>query len=176
MSITFSPTRIQIGWHVLCAFDATLYPDRTSHTHPLTGGCVSARTFLDVCEDAGYATAVALYGHPVNERECDESTCLRWSAGLDATTPAYAEVPETLGIPEGSWCGALSATDFLGRVLVAQGLHPGDPGRPVEVTRGARGATVIDCGRREGYVQIKLGALSEVACYAKAAGLDVQWG
>jgi hypothetical protein len=76
-----------------------------------------------------------------------------------------------------SWCsGVVSADDLLGRVLMAQALAPIDPGRSPERTIGSQGATVIDAGRRVGYLQEKLETLGEIATWAKSRNLSIAWG
>lgn len=87
-----------------------------------------------------------------------------------------SELLDILGIRVGEdfsdrCTGSLSAEDFLGRVLVAQGLNPEDAGVP-SVTVG----NMVDCGRPAGYTDAKLDAMREVAKYASERCLTVQWG
>lgn len=79
--------------------------------------------------------------------------------------------------------GSCSAEDFLGRVLVAQGLGGHDEGRPAyELVPGegfrpqwTGNARFIDCGRKEGYGDERLAQLTKVAEWARDAGRSVCW-
>ncbi|MDN5917331.1 MAG: hypothetical protein L0I76_19915 [Pseudonocardia sp.] len=70
-------------------------------------------------------------------------------------------------------CGECGAEDMLGRVDLALALAPADPGMPWHGLNAA--GTVIDCGRRPGYLQDRLHALREVAVFASERGRDVWW-
>lgn len=72
--------------------------------------------------------------------------------------------------------GSMPAQDFLGRVLVAQAVNPADAGVPARVMPSEGGATMIDCGRREGYSEDRLGQLHELAEFAVSRGRTIQWG
>jgi hypothetical protein len=73
------------------------------------------------------------------------------------------------------WCGSLPAEDFLGRVLVALAIQPSDEGIPVhELPTG--GVRWVECGRRPGYIQERLGQLHELAQWAVAHGAEVDFG
>jgi hypothetical protein len=72
--------------------------------------------------------------------------------------------------------GSLPADDFLGRVLVAEALSVGDPGSLTETHEAEGQATLVVCGRPEGYVDTKLAILREIALWAQARGVEVQWG
>lgn len=67
--------------------------------------------------------------------------------------------------------GVLSAEDFLGRVLIAQGVNPSDAGTET-ITVG----NMVDCGRPEGYIDAKLDAMRGVAEWAIANGRTITWG
>lgn len=67
--------------------------------------------------------------------------------------------------------GSLSAEDFLGRVLLAQGLNPADAGSDTIAV-----GNMVDCGRPAGYTDAKLDAMREVAKYASERCLTIQWG
>jgi hypothetical protein len=79
-------------------------------------------------------------------------------------------------------CGDLSgccpAEDFLGRVLLAQGLNGHDVGIPLhKLAQGGEdpGAALYDCGRREGYGDERLEQLAELARWAQREDRPVQW-
>jgi hypothetical protein len=92
---------------------------------------------------------------------------------------------DALGLEVGDLTGSCEAGEFLGRVLLALAIAPADAGVPMhqlvagestmfgEVREG--GATFIDCGRREGYLQDRLIALKEVAQAAIEADRPVTW-
>ena len=71
--------------------------------------------------------------------------------------------------------GSADPTDFMGRVLAAEGLSPEDPGRPAIFGQGPRGRTYVEAGRGEGYLQRRLGDLRELASYATEHSLPVLW-
>lgn len=86
-------------------------------------------------------------------------------------------VCQSLGIDleaEG-WCGGMPAVDFLGRILVALAIEPVDAGVPVTVDAGPGRATFVDCGRREGYLQERLGQLRELADWAVANQAEISF-
>jgi hypothetical protein len=72
-------------------------------------------------------------------------------------------------------CGHADAEDFLGRLLVADALLETTDAREPSTVRGANGATLIDLGQREGYVNDKLRILIELAHWAKANGTELVW-
>jgi hypothetical protein len=74
-------------------------------------------------------------------------------------------------------CGGLEAQDFLGRVLMAQALSVGDPGRPQEVSGGpgTGQARMVACGTSAGYIDGRFAELREVAEWCLAKGRKVQW-
>lgn len=67
--------------------------------------------------------------------------------------------------------GSIPAEDFLGRVLLAQGLNPADAGSDTIVV-----GNMVDCGRPEGYTDAKLDAMREVADWAIANKREIVWG
>lgn len=100
-----------------------------------------------------------------------------------------AQVCRTLGIDleQWGWCGNLPAEDFLGRVLVALAIEPADEGVPshrllpgdsagIFGTVQEGGPAFIECGRREGYTQERLGQLRELADWAVANGAEISFG
>lgn len=111
-------------------------------------------------------------------------------AAIDATTFEFAAdiedinmnnanaafVLESLGFAEdvaaGDLCGTVPAQDFLGRVLAALALSPGDEGVPAHTVGSDR---FIDCGRRPGYLQDRLAGLHELALAAQFRDLSVTW-
>lgn len=80
-----------------------------------------------------------------------------------------------IALADDGWCGSMEATNFLSRVLIAQALEPADEGIPTHEIAGP-GATMIDCGRRVGYIQERLGQLADLALWAADNGAEVSWG
>ena len=61
-------------------------------------------------------------------------------------------------------------------MLFALAITPADEGRPsFELPRTEGGMTQIDCGRRVGYLQTRLGELHDLALFAAANDRDVTW-
>ncbi|AEA28900.1 hypothetical protein Psed_6829 (plasmid) [Pseudonocardia dioxanivorans CB1190] len=69
--------------------------------------------------------------------------------------------------------GELAAEQMLGRVELALALAPADAGVPTRDLNAA--GTVVDFGRRPGYLQDRLAVLREVALFARDQGRDVIW-
>lgn len=86
------------------------------------------------------------------------------------------EVTDTSFGPVPDACGSMDAESFLGRVLAAEVMSVGDPGTETETVAEKGRATMVMCGRSEGYVDTKLSALREIALWAQARGVQVQWG
>lgn len=87
---------------------------------------------------------------------------------------------EVLGLPTDPWgmpedFEFPTGHDFLGRVLMALAVSPEDAGVPAHSPNPDR-PNFIDCGRREGYLQERLGQLRELADYAIAHNRKVSWG
>lgn len=78
---------------------------------------------------------------------------------------------EMLGFSTDDLCGTAVGDDFLGRVLVAQGLSVGDPGVPVTVE-----GNFVDCGRPVGYGDVQLDKFRMMADFAVKNGKNIQWG
>jgi hypothetical protein len=133
---------------------------------------------------------------PLHQFGCLHEGCREYDGATLATVQTDPEVNvsnsnarlllEALGLPFVDGCGSLGADDFLGRVLTALAVAPQDAGVPAHrlvpgestifgpVVEG--GATFIDCGRSEGYLQERLLQLEEVATAALLAGREVSWG
>lgn len=71
--------------------------------------------------------------------------------------------------------GSMDATDFLGRVLAAEIMSVGDPGREEEISVGRLGCISIQLARREGYTEERLAELRAIAEFARANGRAVVW-
>lgn len=87
-----------------------------------------------------------------------------------------ATIAATLGIDldAGGWAGEMEARDFQGRILLALAIEPSDEGVPAHELPGP-GARWIECGRRPGYVQERLGQLHELAQWAVDHGALIWW-
>jgi hypothetical protein len=86
------------------------------------------------------------------------------------------EVTETPFGPVPEAYGSMDAEAFLGRVLAAEVMSVGDPGSLTETHEAEGQATLVLCGRPEGYVDSKLSALREIATWAQVHNVQVQWG
>jgi hypothetical protein len=140
-----------------------------------------------------YQAVAALY--EVHGLTCENEDCRDYGPSLELVGDFGPEVNvsnanarlilDALGLEAGDLTGALDAPGFQARVLTALALAPEDAGVPMHqlvpgestvfgsVVEG--GATVIDCGRREGYLQERLAELLAVADAAILAGREVTW-
>ena len=84
--------------------------------------------------------------------------------GAAAAPPPDADTPLV---------GELTAEQMLGRAELALALAPADAGVPVRDLNTA--GTVLDFGRRAGYLQDRLHVLREVALFARDQARDVIW-
>lgn len=109
--------------------------------------------------------------YPASDGEFYEEPSVNMSNANAAT------VFESLGLSLApDYCGSLPAEDFLGRVLMAEAVAPEDAGVPAMTTMSLEGgATMIDCGRPEGYTQTRLAQLRQVAEFAQERGASVVW-
>ena len=71
--------------------------------------------------------------------------------------------------------GGVSASDMLGRILMAEAVNPSDEGTATTVDGGEGTATVVDCGRHEGYTEDFLASLRSVVEFAAQHGREVVW-
>ncbi|WP_280381409.1 hypothetical protein [Nocardia wallacei] len=71
----------------------------------------------------------------------------------------------------GELAGEADAEDFLGRVLIAQALSPGDPGRPARPINDR----FVVCARREGHLDEKLLHLERLARYCLDIDAAIAW-
>jgi hypothetical protein len=88
-----------------------------------------------------------------------------------------ARVMQLLGYTgDDIYCGSAAVDDFLGRLLVADGLLETSDERAPQTFTGHRGATLIDLGERAGYLNEKISLLIDLANWAKANNSDICWG
>lgn len=73
------------------------------------------------------------------------------------------------------YAGSCDAGELLGRLLVAGALLDPSPEVPERVERSSGGATLVDFGRPEGYLNDKVDRLAEVARFASDIGSSVVW-
>lgn len=81
------------------------------------------------------------------------------------------EILSALGYDARDIAGDDAADTFLGRVVLALGLAPTDPGRPA-----VQDGNVIDCGRAPGYLQTRLRELHTLAQSAVRSRQHIYWG
>ncbi len=98
------------------------------------------------------------------------------SVNMSSSNAVHVCASLAIDLEEWGWCGSLPAVDFLGRVLMALAVLPVDAGRPVTVDAEPGRATFVDCGRREGYAQERLGQLRELADWAVANLAVISFG
>lgn len=70
--------------------------------------------------------------------------------------------------------GQIDATDLLGRLLVALAVQPVDQGIDTRAS-STSGATIIECGRPDGYLHSRFEELTVIARRAAAIGRTVTW-
>lgn len=109
----------------------------------------------------------------------DEDAVWDNAPGINVSNSNAAALLEVLGLPTNPWDTPEgfeypTGQDFLGRVLLALGLVPADAGVPAHAPNPER-PNFIDCGRREGYLQERLGQLRELADYAIAHNRRIDW-
>lgn len=92
--------------------------------------------------------------------------------GVNMTNANARELLDVLGYTgEALEIGEADPAEFLGRVVLALGLAPTDPGRP-EIVEGR----TIHCARPAGYRDQRLRELHDLATAAQAAGEPILWG
>ena len=84
-----------------------------------------------------------------------DSTMCDDDATVNMNSTNAGRVLGLLGLYEPEMCGSIDAESFEGRVLLAQALTPADAGVVASELPGS-GARWIDCGRPEGYLQMRL--------------------
>jgi hypothetical protein len=88
-----------------------------------------------------------------------------------------AEVLDLVGITgDDVYAGSADAEDLLGKLLVAEALLAESPARPYQEQREAGRATLVDVGRRAGYLNERIEQLADLASWAAANGRRVVWG
>lgn len=158
MSVTFSVYVEPSGWAISCA----------------------CRDVVHVASYATYADARDAYAVGVSP-VCGDEMCSAYGPGIVATS--LVPIPEVnmagtnalhildlLGFEFGDGTGGCEASDFLGRVLIAQGAAPSDEGSAT-----FREGNFIHVGRSFGYSEERLVELEEVARFAIENHLEVQW-
>ena len=72
------------------------------------------------------------------------------------------EILGLLDLDSEELCGSLDSQELLARCLVARAFCQ-DNEISAKVSKGDKGATIVDMGRRESYLSDKLGAIEELA-------------
>lgn len=87
-----------------------------------------------------------------------------------------ARIMRLLGYDEDDvYFGSAAADDFLGRLLVADGLLETSDERAPQIQKGRGGATLVDVGEPAGYLNGKLALLIDLANWAKNNDSDICW-
>jgi hypothetical protein len=81
---------------------------------------------------------------------------------------------DALGLDTDDLTGHVPAETFEGAVLLALAINPADEGIPAHELVPGR-PNVIDCGRRPGYTEERLGELRTLAAFARERRLTVVW-
>jgi hypothetical protein len=179
MSVTWGPG-ITENDHV--EWSVTHWDEEAVDTVPMPG----APDLTGMAYGEAYAVVHAWYeAEGLNMAE-------RWerAISLTSTVPAVAHIPTVnvsngnarellmaLGLPmdDDGLCGREHGEVFLARVLMALAEDRLDDERPTWEDTGQRGARVIHCGRRAGYVTDTLQRLAEVARGCYEANRYVSW-
>jgi len=118
-----------------------------------------------VCEDCEYG---GMYSRAILDVPAD--------LDVNMSNVNAAMVGARLGFDMSDLSGSATGEDFLGRVLLAIAADLDDSGiRATEVTPGARGARMIDCGVAAGYFGERFGQLHALASEAVRLGREVHW-
>lgn len=185
MSVTFSPEIGPVDHFVVeCLYCGTTtsqqfdLPDAESFVLSVQAGA----TAVADCERTEHCPRAATVVPREAVGELPEVNVSVYNAMtlLDALGVDYRYEPtederehDCLGLAGVELVGGLDAQDFMGRVLTALAVAPQSAEVPAHAAVGA--PNVVNCGRREGYLQEKLVALHEVAQFAADHGRDVQW-
>jgi hypothetical protein len=185
MSTTFQPTPGNpTGFKVGCTCDNNRgpvfgnYADAAEwyEANNCLHGPVPAEALVG-CEDVEYCSMGSIF---IQAQFAEVAPSLNVSNGnavviLEALGMAPEVIDTEFGPCTADAYGSMSADDFLGRVLAAEVMSVGDPGTETEVLAEEGKATFVMCGRREGYVDEKLSVLREIALWAQAHQVEVQW-
>jgi len=109
---------------------------------------------------------------PLHDAETDKYTFFEDAPQMNVSNSNGAMLLRNLGI-EVDYAGHISPTDLMVAVKTSDPVILG--GTPDVVTRGALGATMIDCGVGDTYVADRFMDLIEIAKYAAEKGVNVQW-
>jgi len=158
MGVTFFVEQTPTRWVIACSC-----------------GDVNAVSSYTSYEDAVQARTVGVV--PV----CGDDLCGAYFTHIVAQFPFEGEVQvssvngrhilNTLGFDaDEDMIGSMSGADFMGRILMAQAVNPSDAGVPATQT-----GNMVECGRAEGYTDVRLMQVQEIAQYAMEKELTVCW-
>lgn len=172
MSITFNVNRprIQIGHAVTCY----AYGPENNWRGPVLDNATDAVTDHDLAHvgnDDCDTPDATIHCYPVYDTDSDLSVTMSNVNGLRVLEVLGFDSED--GIP---YVGTCDADDFEGRVALARALTPVDAGIPVTTTVGENGPTVVECGRRPGYLQDRLDTLADLAALARSHNSPISWG
>jgi|LauGreDrversion2_3_1035106.scaffolds.fasta_scaffold01742_3 hypothetical protein len=172
MSITFNVNRprTQIGHAVSCY----AFGSENNWRGPVLDNPVDAVTDHDLSHignDECDTPDATIHCFPVYDTDADLS--------VNMSNTNAVRVLELLGFDSEDgvpYTGTCSTDDFEGRVTLARALTPSDSGIPVMTTVHENGPTVVDFGRRPGYLQDRLNQLSDLAALARTHNSPISWG
>lgn len=122
-------------------------------------------------------------GSPMARCDCDDMTCVACTSSLNVANDNAIDLLRWLGFPvkgDSELYGSAPASDIEARCR--RRLWPEarneDPELPGYVERAPGAATLINCGRRPGYLREKTERLLAMATEARAAdsGAVIGWG
>lgn len=155
----------------------------TSHPRPQTGlsrirrWCAGDN--VTTTSDAAHEAASA---HAARCAECAayDGPIVDDVLPFDEVNLANSNAAEVLGLlgydGEELYIGSADGEDLLGRLLLLEALLDESPAKPYQERREVGRATLIDVGRRAGYVNERIAQLADLASWAAANDRKVIWG
>lgn len=164
MSVTFTPeiiAEIDIsGYEVMCYTN-------DERTIAIVDTYETAKAIAQKHSDSGCLDC-SVYGTAIDTR-------FAMPHHVNMANGNAAFVMSLLGIEFDDGCGAMDADQFLERLAFAGAIGRGDPGTVTIGYKEDGGATMIECGRSVGYVDMRLDQLIEIAEWAKEHNRRVVW-
>ena len=160
MSVTFQPTNTPAAE----LYSIRYWCDTETTTVPAADARGIAQSHDDSCGEC------ACYGGVLVDEVHDFVT-------VNLANGNAARVMRLLGYSgDDVYCGSARVDDFLGRLLVADGLLETSDERRPQTFKRFGGATLVDAGEPAGYLNEKLKLLIDLANWAKTNHSDICWG
>lgn len=119
---------------------------------------------------------IALYSMPGWCVECsgaNRDACDVCGLDLNVSNSNARAILDALGVPF-DHCGTIAPMVLLNRVRT-RGGDVADEGTDTVTDWDPRRATLVECGRPEGYFASRFGALADLAAVAMERGLSISW-